>query len=162
MSDIATKVDINIMSDEINMNSLILMHYSIALTNGSMIESSFDDEPIEISMGNDDITEGMKLAIFGLKEGDSQTLTLTVEQGFGSRDEDNIHDMPLSDFPEDLPPETGLSYSFESPDGDDIPGTVISVKEDTAEIDFNHPLAGQEIVFSVEILGVNNVHSEIT
>ena len=149
------------MSDEINMHSLVLMHYSITLTNGSLIESSFDEEPVQITMGHSDITDGMELAIFGLKEGDSQTLTLTVEQGFGPRDEDNVHDMPLSDFPEDLPPETGLSFSFESPDGDDIPGTVVNVKEDNAEIDFNHPLAGQEIVFAVEILSVNNAHAEI-
>ena len=137
------------------------MHYSIALTNGSVIESSFEDEPVQITMGHADITDGMELAIFGLKEGDNQTLTLTAEQGFGLRDEDNIHDMPLSDFPEDLPPEIGLSYSFESPEGDDIPGTVISLKSDAAEIDFNHPLAGQGIVFTVDILGVNNAHSEI-
>ena len=149
------------MTDEINMNSLVLMHYSIALTNGSVIESSFDDDPVEITMGNDDVTDGMELAIFGLKEGDSQTLTLTPEQGFGVRDEDNIHDMPLSDFPEDLPPEAGLSYSFESTEGDEIPGTVISLKDNTAEIDFNHPLAGHEIVFTVKILAINNAHAEI-
>ena len=151
----------NKMSDEINMHSLVLMHYSIALTNGSVIESSFDDDPVEITMGNGDVTDGMELAIFGLKEGDSQTLTLTPEQGFGTRDEDNIHDMPLSDFPEELPPEPGLSYSFESPDGDEIPGTVVSLKNKTAEIDFNHPLAGHEIVFTVKILAVNNAHAEV-
>ena len=149
------------MADEINMHSLVLMHYSIALTNGSEIESSFDDEPVEINMGEGDVTDGMELAIFGLKEGDTQTLTLTPEQGFGLRDEDNIHDMPLSDFPAELQPEVGLSYSFESPEGDDIPGTVVSINDDTAEIDFNHPLAGHEIIFTVEILGVNNAHAEI-
>jgi len=148
------------MTDEINMHSLVLMHYDIALTNGSKIESSFDDEPVEITMGHGDVTDGMELALYGLKEGDKQTLTLTPEQGFGIRDEDNVHDMPLSDFPEDLPPKIGLSYSFESPDGDEIPGTVVSIKEDDAEIDFNHPLAGQEIVFTVNILGVNNAHVE--
>ena len=57
------------MTDEINMNSLILMHYSIALTNGIEIESSFNDEPVEINMGSGDVTEGMELALFGLKEG---------------------------------------------------------------------------------------------
>jgi FKBP-type peptidyl-prolyl cis-trans isomerase SlpA len=150
------------MTDEINMHSLVLMHYSIALTNGTVIESSFDDEPVEITMGNGDITDGMGLALYGLKVGDSQTLTLTPEQGFGIRDEENIHDMPLSDFPEDLLPEAGLSYSFESPEGDEIPGTVISLKNDTAKIDFNHPLANQEIVFSVDILGVNNAHAEVS
>ena len=149
------------MADEINMHSLVLMHYSIALTNGSLIESSFNEEPVEINMGNGDVTEGMELALFGLKEGDKQTLTLTEEQGFGSRDEDNIHDMPLSDFPEDLRPEVGLSYSFESPEDGDIPGTVLSIKDDTAEIDFNHPLAGQQIIFTVDILGVNNAQAEI-
>ena len=143
------------------MHSLVLIHYSIALTNGSVIESSFDDEPVEITMGHGDITEGMELAIFGLKEGDEQTLTLTPEQGFGLRDEDNIHDMPLADFPDDLPPEIGLSYSFESTEGDEIPGTVTRLKDNAAEIDFNHPLAGQEIVFSVNILGVNNAHAEV-
>jgi FKBP-type peptidyl-prolyl cis-trans isomerase SlpA len=149
------------MTDQINLHSLILMHYSIALTNGTMIESSFDDEPVQVAMGSGDITEGMELAIFGLQEGNSQTLTLTAEQGFGVRDEDNIHQMPLTDFPDELPPEIGLSYSFESPEGDEIPGTVLSLKNDSVEIDFNHPLAGQEIVFSVEVLGINNAHAEI-
>lgn len=149
------------MADEINMHSLVLIHYSIALTDGTEIENSFDDEPVEIAMGSDDVTEGMELALFGLKEGDIQTLTLTAEQGFGIRDEDNIHHMPLSDFPEDLPPEVGLSYSFESPEDGEIPGTVLSIKDDTAEIDFNHPLAGQQIVFKVDILSVNNAHAEI-
>jgi FKBP-type peptidyl-prolyl cis-trans isomerase SlpA len=149
------------MTDEIHMTSLILMHYSIALTNGIEIESSFNDEPVEINMGSGDVTEGMELALFGLKEGDKQTLTLTAEQGFGLRDEDNIHEMPLSDFPEDLLPEVGLSYSFESPEDGEIPGTVLSIKDDMAEIDFNHPLAGQEIIFTVDILGVNNAQAEI-
>ena len=148
------------MNDQINMHSLVLMHYSITMTNGSVIESSFDDDPVEITMGNGDITDGMELAIFGLKEDETQTLTLTPEQGFGIRDEDNIHDMPLSDFPEDLPPENGLSYSFESPGGEEIPGTVINLKKDSAEIDFNHPLAGHEIIFTVKILGVNNAHAD--
>jgi len=96
-----------------------------------------------------------------LKEGDKQTLTLTEEQGFGIRDEGNIHDMPLSDFPENLLPEVGQSYSFESPEDGEIPGTILSIKDDTAEIDFNHPLAGQQIVFTVDILGVNNAQAEI-
>ena len=148
------------MSDEINMHSQVLMHYSISLTNGSDIESSFDEDPVEITMGQGDITEGMELALYGLKEGDEQTLTLTPDQGFGIRDESNIHDMPISDFPKELPPKIGLSYSFESPDGQEIPGTVSALKEDAAVVDFNHPLAGQNIVFTVRIVSVNNTHIE--
>jgi FKBP-type peptidyl-prolyl cis-trans isomerase SlpA len=149
------------MAEQINMQSLVLLHYSIELINGTQIESSFDDEPVEVRMGRGDLTEGMELAIFGLKEGDKQTLTLTPEQGFGIRDEDNIHDMPLSDFPEELKPEPGLTYMFGTPEGDDIPGTVQSIHDDMAEVDFNHPLAGQSLVFSVEILGINNAQAQI-
>ncbi|NNL07205.1 MAG: peptidylprolyl isomerase [Gammaproteobacteria bacterium] len=144
------------MKEKIDMNSLLLMHYSIALTNGTEIESSFDAEPVEVGMGSGVLTEGMELALFGLETGDRQTLTLTPEQGFGLRDEDNIHLMPLSDFPDELKPESGLVFEFETPGGQDILGTVLAVKNGNAEVDFNHPLAGQPLVFTVEILDINN------
>ena len=150
------------MKEKIDMHSLLLMHYRIALTNGTEIESSFDDEPVEVGMGSGVLTEGMELALYGLAAGDQQTLTLTPEQGFGLRDEKNIHMMPLSDFPEDLKPETGLVFEFETPDGGEILGTVLTVKNDTAEVDFNHPLAGQPLVFTVEILDINNARANVT
>jgi FKBP-type peptidyl-prolyl cis-trans isomerase SlpA len=150
------------MKEKIDMHSLLLMHYSIALTNGTEIESSFDDEPVEVAMGSGVLTEGMELALYGLETGDKQTLTLTPEQGFGLRDEGNIHMMPLTDFPDDLKPETGLVFEFETPGGEDILGSVLSVKDGMAEVDFNHPLAGQALVFTVEILDINNAHAKIT
>lgn len=150
------------MKKKVDMHSLLLMHYRIALTNGTEIESSFDDEPVEISMGSGVLTEGMELALYGLETGDEQTLTLTPEQGFGLRDEDNIHKMPLSEFPDDLKPESGLVFEFETQSGEDILGTILSVKDDRAEIDFNHPLAGQSLVFTVEILGINNASASLS
>jgi FKBP-type peptidyl-prolyl cis-trans isomerase SlpA len=150
------------MKEKIDMHSLLLMHYSIALTNGTEIESSFDDDPVEVAMGSGVLTEGMELALYGLEAGDKQTLTLTPEQGFGLRDEDNIHMMPIADFPDDLKPETGLVFEFETPSGEDILGTVLAVKDGMAEVDFNHPLAGQPLVFTVEILDINNAHTRIT
>ena len=150
------------MKEKIDMHSLLLMHYSIALTNGTEIESSFDDEPVEVGMGSGVLTEGMELALYGLEAGDKQTLTLTPEQGFGLRDEDNIHKMPLSDFPNDLKPESGLVFEFETADGEEILGTVLTVKDNRAEVDFNHPLAGQALVFTVEILDITNANTQVT
>ncbi len=150
------------MKEKIDMHSLLLMHYSIALTNGTEIESSFDDEPVEVGMGSGVLTEGMELALYGLETGDRQTLTLTPEQGFGLRDQDNIHMMPLSDFPDELEPESGLVFEFETPSGDEILGTVLTIKANAAEVDFNHPLSGQALVFTVEILDINNANTQIT
>ncbi len=149
------------MKEKIDMHSLLLMHYSISLTNGTEIESSFDDEPVEVNMGSGVLTEGMELALYGLEAGNKQTLTLTPEQGFGLRDEDNIHMMPLTDFPDDIKPESGLMFAFETPDEEEILGTILTVKNDTAEVDFNHPLAGQPLVFTVEILDINNASARI-
>ena len=150
------------MPEQINMNSLVLLHYSLGYTEGTIIESSFDDEPVQIEMGQGDLPEGMELAIFGLEEDATQTITLTAEQAFGFRDEDNIHDVPITDFPDELKPTTGLAFSFETPDGQEIPGTVLKVKGEKVEVDFNHPLAGHELVFTVEILGINNDHAQKT
>ena len=113
-------------------------------------------------MGSGVLTEGMELALYGLETGARQTLTLTPEQGFGLRDESNIHMMPVSDFPDDLKPESGLVFEFETTEGEDILGTVLAVKEGMAEVDFNHPLAGQPLVFTVEILDINNAQSRVT
>ena len=144
------------MVEEVTMHSQVLMHYSIRLVDGTPIESSYDEEPIEIKMGSGDVREGMELALLGLRRGDEQTLTLSAEQAFGTREEDNVHDMPRSDFPEELKPEAGVSYTFESVNGDEIPGTVLEVADDILKVDFNHPLAGHEIVFKVSIMAVEN------
>lgn len=149
------------MSEQVQLNSIVLLHYSIAMTNGAIIESSFEDEPLQITMGNDELPEGMELALIGLKENEEQTLTLTPEQCFGERDEDNIHFMPASDFPEDMPPEPGLTFSFSTEEGGEIPGTVRATKEDQVEVDFNHPLAGHALIFRSLVLGINNAQAHI-
>lgn len=148
------------MAEEITLHSQVLLHYSIALTDGTVVETCFDDDPVGIHMGKDDLPEGMELAIYGLKAGDQQTLTLTADQCFGQRDEDNIHHMPLSDFPEEMPPEIGLTYAFGTDNGEDVTGTIRNIKGDEVEVDFNHPLAGHELVFKVEIVDINNDHGE--
>ncbi len=147
------------MPEKITQTSLVLMHYSLTLTDGTLIESSFEGEPLEVNMLHSALPEAMQLALIGLKAGEAQTLTLTPEQGFGLRDEDNIHDMPLSDFSNELKPEIGLTFNFGTPEGTDLPGTIRAIKNDAVEVDFNHPLAGLALVFSVKILEVNNAHA---
>ena len=149
------------MAEQINQTSLVLLHYSLSLTDSTIVESSFDDEALEINMLDDSLPEGMMLALIGLKQGDEQTLTLTAEQCFGLRDEDNIHDMPLSDFGDELTPEVGLTFNFGTPDNEDLPGTIRAIKNDSVEVDFNHPLAGLSLIFSVKIIDVNNAHAYV-
>ena len=144
------------MSAQINQNSHVTLHYRIALTDGTELESSFGDEALEFIMGEDTLTEGMELALLNLKTGDKQTITLTPEQTYGQRDPDNIHDLNPADFPADMTPEKGQVIAFDTPAGDDINGIVVDVQKDKVSVDFNHPLSGNDLVFEVEILKVSN------
>ena len=138
----------------IRQGSRVLMHFSLALPDGSEAVSTFGSEPELLVVGEGDLTEGLEMAILGLKKGDRQTLELTPAQAFGSWEEDKLQWMPRKDFSPELTLEPGLAIAFETPSGEEVPGTITEVGEQRVSIDFNHPLAGVDIVFSVEILDV--------
>jgi FKBP-type peptidyl-prolyl cis-trans isomerase SlpA len=130
------------------------MHFALSLTDGTLAYSSFDEEPLEFDWGDGTLRSGLELAVLGLKAGDEQTLTLLPEQAYGLHDEALVHDMPHSDFPDLVAPTVGQIIAFHSPSGEDIAGAILAVDDDTVRVDFNHPLAGREVVFRVQILSV--------
>ncbi|MDH5516211.1 MAG: FKBP-type peptidyl-prolyl cis-trans isomerase [Gammaproteobacteria bacterium] len=144
------------MSLRINQSSHVRLHYRISLEDGTELESSFGDEELEFTMGQNILTEGMELSLLNLASGDKQSITLSPDQTYGPRDPDNIHDLNPADFPADMKPEKGQVIAFDTPAGDDINGVVVAVSADKVAVDFNHPLAGNTLVFEVEILQVDN------
>jgi len=144
------------MSEQINQHSHVVLHYRVSLEDETELESSFGDEPLEFTMGEDTLTEGMELSLLDLKTGDKQSITLTPEQTYGHRDPENIHSLNPADFPDEIIPERGQVIAFDTPAGDDINGVVLKVNDDHISVDFNHPLAGNNLIFEVEILSVRN------
>lgn len=134
--------------------SKVRMHYTIALEDGMVADTTEGEAPFEFVMGAGDLEEGLELALIGLEPGDKQTLTLTPDQAFGYPSPAAVQDMPLSDFPPNMQLKPGLIVTFSTPTGDELPGTIMEVDKDTVKVDFNHPLAGHEITYSVEILDV--------
>lgn len=146
---------------EILANSEVTLHFSLALEDGTEAISTFDDEPMSIIMGDGNFMPGMELAIYGLKAGDEQTITLTPEQAYGYPDGQLVHELPLSDFGEELQPVAGQIIAFTLPNGEETPGMVMEVTDETAKVDFNHPLAGHDVVFKVKILEIKPASFEI-
>jgi len=144
------------LSQTIAAGSRVLMHFSLTLPDGTEAVSTFDGEPEQVTLGDGSLTEGLELAIIGLKKGARQTLELTPEQAFGFWEEDKLQSMSRADFSPELELEPGLAIAFETPSGDEVPGTIVEVGEQQVRVDFNHPLAGADIVFSVEILEVQS------
>jgi len=139
---------------EILANSEVTLHFSLALEDGTEAISTFDDEPMTITMGDGNFMPGMEMAIYGLKAGDEQSITLTPEQAYGYPDQQLIHELPVSDFGEELQPETGQVIAFTLPNGEETPGMILEVNDEIAKVDFNHPLSGHDVVFKVKILEI--------
>ena len=135
--------------------SPVTLHLSIRLEDGTEAVSTFAEEPVTLTMGDGTLQPGLELALYGLCPGATQTLKLLPDQAYGPRDPALIQFMPMTDFDGSVTPKIGQIVAFAMPDGDEIPGTIRSVDEGRIEVDFNHPLAGHEITFEVEILRVS-------
>ena len=136
-------------------DSEVVMHYTVTLEDGTVADTSRDDQPLRFTLGDETMIAGLERALFWLKAGDRQVLRIAPADAFGYPDESNIHTLPRADFPEDLELEPGVIIEFGLPSGEPVPGTVIEIRDDEVVVDFNHPLAGHEITFDVEILDVD-------
>ncbi len=134
--------------------SEVLMHFSLSLADGTVADSTREGEPLRFVMGDGTLIEGLELVLYGLKKGDRQCLSIEPRDAFGFPDEDNIHTMPRSEFPADMQLEVGMIIGFSTPSGEEVPGAIQEIKDDEIVVDFNHPLAGHEVIFDVEILEV--------
>lgn len=141
---------------KIQLNSQVTMHFKLTLEDGTLVDQTTDNEPLSFSMGEDDLIEGLKLALLDLQAGDKQTLRIPPETGFGFRDPEAITPIPLTDFPDDIVPKPGRIIGFNLPGGEEVAGAVLNIDDDQVEVDFNHPCAGHEVTFSVHILDVQN------
>ena len=141
---------------QITIGSRVTMHFSLKLSDGMPVESSFDDQPLSFVVGDGTLDRGLELALIGLREGDHQVLTLMPGQAFGARDEAAVQWVEKSRFPADMQLEPGQIVGFSGPDGEEIAGAVLDVQDQQVRVDFNHPLAGREIVFETRIIEVAN------
>lgn len=141
----------------INPSSLVTLHYQLGLTDDSIIEDSFEMEPITVQLGNGEMAEGLELALLGLREGDEQTIDIGPDMAFGQIDETMFRAMPRAGFDPDLELQEGLIIEFSTAEGDTLPGTILAFNEHEVRVDLNHPLAGQIVRYSVNIIKVENI-----
>lgn len=138
-------------------NSRVVMHFSIKLEDGSAADSSkVHGKPARFQMGDGNLTPNFEQHLRGLQAGDEREFTLNPEEAFGMPLDENIYQVDAAKFTAETPAEIGSIIAFTQPDGRELPGIVRAVDGNTVTVDFNHPLAGQRIVFAVEILSVEN------
>jgi len=134
--------------------SEVILHCRLTLDDGTVAEDTHGDEPLCLRIGDGTLLERLERRLHGLCAGDHQAWDLAPEEAFGARDPANVRDLPRDRFPAHVSPEPGHVIAFALPDGQEIPGGVVSVAGDLVTVDFNHPLAGQGVRFEVEIVAV--------
>ncbi len=138
----------------VNPDSKLLLLFKLELEDGTEVESNFDDEPFEFQIGDGSLTSGMEDALLDKQAGETVSATLSPELAFGMPDENNIHTMPKSDFPDDMPPEIDQVIAFDGPDDTEILGTIVDIQNDEVLVDFSHPLSGRIIKFTAKITDI--------
>lgn len=132
----------------------VTLHFSLTLKNGHVVDSNFDKEPAQLVIGDGNLLDGFEKTILGLSAGMREIFVISPENGFGQSNESNIQTFKRDQFDEGLELEEGLMLSFADAQNAELPGVVLRFDDKIVTVDFNHPLAGKEIDFEVEILAV--------
>ena len=144
------------MSNSVQHDSSLLVHFTLTLEDGTLAESTrANGKPALFRLGDDSLSPSCGTALHGLTAGETRQFTLAPEDGFGVSSPDLIRYFSRRDFTEAGEPEQGAIMLFSAPDGSEMPGVIRDVSGDSVTVDFNHPLAGQMITFNVEVLEVN-------
>lgn len=137
----------------INEKSTITLHFSLALEDGQLIDSTFEKKAPTMTMGDGSLLNGFENCLLGLSIGDKKEFVVEPKDAFGAHNPMNVQYFKTEDFdPETL--EVGMIISFIDAGQHELPGVVSSFDDEQVEIDFNHPLAGKNLLFKVEIIDV--------
>ncbi|MCU7836405.1 MAG: FKBP-type peptidyl-prolyl cis-trans isomerase [gamma proteobacterium symbiont of Taylorina sp.] len=142
------------MTKSVEKDSSVTLHFNLTLADGSPVDGTADGEPMTFTMGDGSMIEALENVILGLSIGEKQQVSLDPRDTFGFSEDENKHWMDKTKFNLDVELQEGLMIEFSTPEGEQIPGILLEITEDKVLVDFNHPLAGHEVIFSVEILTI--------
>jgi len=132
----------------------VKVHYHGKLQNGETFDSSEGKEPLEFTVGGGQVIKGFDDGVMGMQVGDKKTVEIEVSDAYGEKNEDMIIEFPKIQFPEDMKPEQGMQLMMNNGQGQSFPVLVKEVKEDSVLLDANHPLAGEDLIFDIELVEI--------
>lgn len=131
----------------------VKVHYTGKLKDGSIFDSSEEREPLEFTLGQGQLIPGFEKAVVGMEVGDSTTVDIPSDDAYGERREDLELEVSKSDLPDNIEPEVGMQLQMQQQeDGRAIPVQITAVEDDFVKLDANHPLAGKDLTFDIELV----------
>lgn len=133
---------------------VVKVHYTGKLISGEQFDSSIGREPLEFTVGAGQMIKGFDAAMPGMNLGEKKTINIAPEDGYGPRIEEAIIEFPKENIPADMKLEAGMPLTLSNQQGQPVPVIVVEVKEEVIVLDANHFLAGQELVFDIELVEI--------
>ncbi len=139
---------------QVKEGDVVKVHYTGKMVNGEQFDSSVGREPLEFTVGAGQMIKGFDAAMPGMSLGEKKTINIAPEDGYGERSEEAIIEFPKENVPADMVLEPGMPLTLSNQAGQPVPVIVVEVKDDIIILDANHFLAGQELIFDIELVEI--------
>lgn len=137
-----------------NNGDKVKVHYHGRLRSGETFDSSQGRDPLEFEVGAGQMIKGFDEGVKGMQVGDKKTVEISADEAYGQREAGNLIEFPKDQFPPNMNPEVGQQLMLSNDQGQQFPVVVAEVKEDSVVLDANHPLAGQDLIFDIEMVHI--------
>lgn len=134
----------------------VRVHYTGQFDDGTVFDSSVDREPLEFTIGAGQVITGFEQAVVGMAPGETKREKIPSANGYGDRHEEMVLEVDRRQLPPGMNPEVGQELQLMQPNGDPIPVVVTDISDTTVTLDANHPLAGQDLVFDIELVEISS------
>jgi len=140
-------------------NTVVQISYTGSLADGTVFDTSEGGEPLEFVFGVGMMIPGLETGLLGLKVGDTKRIEVKAADAYGERDEAAVQEVQLSEFPADMEIEVGRQLTAQTENGQ-VYATILEIRDKTVMLDFNFPLAGKDLIFEVEVVGIRKATRE--
>lgn len=132
----------------------VKVHYHGRLTSGETFDSSNGRDPLEFEVGSGMVIKGFDDGVTGMAIGEKKTITIPADEAYGPRQEEMMVEFPINQFPPDLKPELGMPLTMTTAQGHPVQVVIVEIRPETVVLDANHPLAGKDLVFDLELVEI--------
>ncbi len=132
----------------------VKIHYHGKLNDGSTFDSSAGREPLAFEIGSGMVIPGFDDGVTGMTVGEKKTINIPAAEAYGEVSEEMIMEFPLNQFPADMVPEIGMQLTMSNNQGQNFPVVILELKDESVLLDANHPLAGKELIFDLELVEI--------
>ena len=140
---------------KVKANDTVQVHYTGKLTNGQVFDTSAEREPLQAQLGQGQLIPGFENALIDMAVNEKKTVTIAKEEAYGEVRKELFQKVAKEELPKEITPEVGMGLVASRPDGSQQQLRVAEVEADHIVIDANHPLAGQDLIFDLEVVGIN-------